>query len=118
MELKDLNADERIALVALVGLVVQQNNRVTDSEANRVARDIAAVGDEAYSDAAAEADRRFADQAALRAFLAGIERQEARELIYATVLDAALADTPDRREAEILDWLATTWGVTTRIDDA
>jgi hypothetical protein len=118
MELKELNPDERIALVALIGLVVQQDNRVSDSEARRVARDVAALGDEAYSEAAAEADRRFADQSDQRAFLAGITRQEARELIYATVLDAALADTPDRREAEILDWLAETWKVKTRIEDA
>lgn len=116
MELKDLDQDERVALVALIELMVRSNNRASDEEAVRVARDAAELGPEAYRAAVEELDRRFPDESDLRGFLTTIARQEARELIYATALDAALADTPDAGEAKLLDWLAGVWQITTRLE--
>ena len=116
MELKDLNDDERVALVALIELMVQSNTRATDLEARLVSHDAAVLGRSAYRKAAEEADRRFPNEGDLRAFLSTIDRQEARELIYGTVLDAALADAPDANEVKALDWLAGLWKVKTRIE--
>ena len=115
MELKDLTDDERVALVALIKLMVQSNSRATDLEAKLVAHEAASLGRSAYRAASEEADRRFPNEGDLRAFLTTIERQEARELIYGTVLDAALADGPDANEVKALDWLAGLWNVKTRI---
>lgn len=116
MELKDLNQDERVALVALIEMMVQSDTRVSDNEAVRVALDAAELGPAAYRAAVEELDRRFPDESDLRAFLTTITRQEARELIYATALDAALADTPDVAEVKVLDWLAGLWKISTRIE--
>lgn len=114
LELKDLNEDERLALVAMLAQVVEADTYVTDPEARRVRAIVKGLGTEAYDAAVAESDRRFEDKAELRRFLPTIERQEARELIYEMLLETALADTPINAEAEILDWLADIWKITTR----
>jgi uncharacterized tellurite resistance protein B-like protein len=115
LELKDLTADERLALVALLERVVEADSYVTESEATHVHTVIAAVGEEAYEAAAGEADRRFQSHEELRRFIGTITRAEARELIYETLLEAALADTPVKAEREFLDWVASAWNIQTRI---
>lgn len=115
LELKDLTEDERIALVALLELVVGADGYATDGEAKQIGAVVRALGKKAYQDAAEEADRRFQDTEALRRFLRTITRQEARELIYEAVLEAALADVPVRPEREILDWLARIWDIKVRV---
>jgi len=92
MELSDLTHDERLALVALVETVVASDATVSEDEQTHIATLAAAFGDEAYRALVTEADERFADEAELKRFLAALMRQEARELIYGTVLDAALPD--------------------------
>lgn len=116
MELTDLSHDERLALVALIEAVVGSDARVSDDEASHIARLAAAFGDDAYRALATEADERFADEAALKTFLTALGRPEARELIYGTVLDAALPDVIDRHESSLLGWLATAWGITVQFD--
>jgi len=111
MELSDLDHDERLALVALIELIVGADAEVSDDEEAEIERVAAAFGDEAYRALATEGDERFTDEEALRTFLAGIRRQEARELIYGTALAAALPDAIDDRESALLDWLAATWKV-------
>lgn len=115
LELKDLTDEERLALVALLERVVEADSYVTDSEVRQVHSIIAAVGKKAYEAAVEEVDERFQSYEALRQFLATITRQDARDLIYETLLEAALADAPVKPEREILDWVATTWNVKTRI---
>ena len=77
LELKDLTDDERLALVALLELVIGADHAVSDSEAQQLRTIIAAVGEEAYRAAAEEADSRFEDEETLRRFL---PRSSARKL--------------------------------------
>jgi hypothetical protein len=116
MEISDLDHDERLALVALIELIVGSDAEVSDDEEAEIDRVAAAFGDEDYRALANEADERFVDEDALRSFLAAIGRQEAREVIYGTALAAALPDAVDERESALLDWLAETWGVTVRFE--
>src|SRR5262245_43088960 len=111
MELTDLTHDERLALVALVETVVASDVTVSEDEQAHIARIAAAFGDEHYRALVEEADRRFPDEPALKTFLAALIRREARELIYGTVLDAALPDLIDRHESSLLGWLATAWDI-------
>jgi hypothetical protein len=75
-----------------------------------------AFGDDGYRALAAEADERFPDEATLKTFLATIRGQEARDLIYGTVLAAALPDVVDRHESSLLGWMATEWGITVQFE--
>jgi uncharacterized tellurite resistance protein B-like protein len=117
VELKDLTQDERIALVALLQQVVEADTYVTDSEAEQVRAIVDAIGRDAYQAAVEEVDRRFEREVELRSFVQSIQRQEAREVIYEAVLEAALVDIPVKPERELLDWLAGIWNISTRIVD-
>jgi hypothetical protein len=112
MELRDLNHEERLALVALLELVIESDHRVADGEVTEVDRVLQALGRDEYQALVAEVDRRFPTEDALRAFLPSIERQESRELIYGTALDTAIEDAVDVWESSLLDWLAKLWNVT------
>ena len=111
MELADLNQDERIALAGLLEFVVLASGHVTEDEQNEIDSIVEALGEESFRKAMDEVDKRFADEKALRAFLSTIERQEVREVIYGTVIEAAMADTVEGRESALLDWLAKEWKV-------
>ena len=116
MELKDLTRDERIALAALLEMVVESAATLTDDNVDPMRATVTAVGERSYREAADEADRRFGDEDAVRQFLKTITRQDARELIYEAVLAAALPDSINNRESELLDWLAKEWRVSVRIE--
>jgi hypothetical protein len=117
MDLSELTAEEQIALVALLEMVIESNARVSEDEADRIDAVVAAIGEEAYRRAAAEVDRRFHDEADLRAFVPTVTRQEAREVIYGTVLDAAISDPADAYASELLEWLADAWEIAAQIDE-
>lgn len=111
MELADLNKDEQIALAGLLEFVTQASGHVTEDEEHEIDAIIEAIGEDAYRLAVAEVDKQFTDEKALRKFLSTIKRQEAREVIYGTVIEAAMTDTVEGRESPLLDWLAKKWQV-------
>jgi hypothetical protein len=117
MELRDLNHDERLSLVALLGEVVESESSAAEPEANAIARVVEAFGEDEYRELVDEVDSRFTDETSFKTFLAGIGRQDARELIYGTVLETATAHTISTSESDVLDWLARTWNVHVEIAD-
>ena len=117
MELRDLNHEERLSLVALLQEVVGADSSASEAEADAIDRVVEALGEDEYQRLIDEVDSRFTDEAGFKTFLAGIGRQDARELIYGTVLETAAADTVSSSESDILDWLARTWNVRVEIAD-
>lgn len=117
LEFGDLTTDERIALVALVELIAEGSGTVSQDEVDYVHQIAAVLGEDEYRAITEEVDRRFADVDALRQFLPRVTRPEARELIYATVLDEAMSETIDLEEGELLEWLAAQWNITTRFGE-
>ena len=117
MELSDLSREERVALAALLELVVESNATVSDDELKDVQLVVTAVGDVAYAEAADQAAAQFRDEAELKAFLPSITRQDARELIYGAVLEAALPDAMGAHESAMLNWLGKAWGIVVRIEE-
>ena len=117
MELEDLNPDERIALVGLVREVVLADNQISEDEIDEVAEIVDAFGDEGYQASVEAFDTRFSDEESFRRFLATITRQEARELIYGTVLQGAAADAIEGGESELLSWLADVWKIEVQVED-
>lgn len=117
MELQDLDHDERLALVALLEIVIDADAEVSDAELEILDEISEEIGEELYEDTADEVDRRFQDEEALRAFLPSITRQEAREVIFGTVLDAALVDAVNGAEGDLLTWLAKAWNVSVETED-
>jgi uncharacterized tellurite resistance protein B-like protein len=117
MELADLNKDEQLALAGLLEYVVLASGHVTDEEENEIQTIVEALGEDSYRAALEEVDKRFTDEPALRAFLGKIDRQDARELIYGTIFEAAMADTVEGRESALLDWLAEAWKIEVQYEE-
>jgi len=117
MELKDLNGDERTALVGLVREVVMADGNVSEDEMDEVGEIVDAFGEQGYQAALDSFEARFSDEESFRKFLSGISRQEARDLIYGTVLQGAAADAIEGGESELLSWLANTWKIEMKVVD-
>jgi hypothetical protein len=117
MEIRDLTADERTALVGLMKVVVMSDGNVSEDELEHVELLADAFGADGYQAALDGFEKRFRDEATFRQFLAGITRQDARELIFATVLESAGEGALEGKEVEMLDWLSATWNVRIEIAD-
>jgi hypothetical protein len=117
MELEDLNQDERTALVGLMKLTVMSDGNVSEDELEYVEELVDAFGSDAYESTLDAFEKRFKDGASFKTFLSQIGRQDARELIFGTVLEAAGAEAIEGPEAELLDWLTKTWNIKIEIED-
>ncbi len=119
MELADLNQDERTALVGLIKLAVMSDGNVSEEELERVEDLVDAFGEDGYQRTLDAFEKRFTDVDGFQRFLktVGVGRQDARELIFGTVLEAAGAEAIEGGEAELLDWLAREWNVKIEIQD-
>src|SRR5262245_65083437 len=117
MELSELNVDERVALVGLVKTVLLADRRVSAQELEEI-RDVAdAIGQPSYEAALDTFDKRFPDEPSFRRFLETIDRQEARELIFGTILQGASIDAIEGRESELLSWLEKAWDVEVKVEE-
>ena len=117
MDLADLNQDERTALVGLMKLIVMSDGNVTEDELEHVESLVDAFGEGEYQRTLEAFEKRFTDEESFRKFLRGIGREDARELIFATVLEGAGEGALDGNEADLLEWLSTAWNIKIEIDD-
>ena len=74
MELRELNADERIALAALIEFEVLASGHVTEDEEREIQAVVDEIGEDVYRKAVEEVDRRFPDEEAAKKFLKTITR--------------------------------------------
>jgi uncharacterized tellurite resistance protein B-like protein len=112
MQLTDLHPDERLALVALSRAIVRADGKVTPSEGHLVARLAMALGEATYRQAFSQAVESFGDEAGLKRFLETVHRQDARQLIFDTMLELAVSDELAPEEVPLLRWLEATWQIT------
>ena len=117
MELRDLNEDERVALVGLMKLVVMSDGEVSEDELEHVEVLANAFGEEGYQSSLDRFERQFRDEDEFRRFLQQVRRQEARDLIFGTILESADEGGLDTGEASLLDWLSRAWNVKIEIAD-
>jgi tellurite resistance protein TerB len=111
MKLADLDADETLALVALIKAIVLTDQSVSADEAEALPPLIEQIGEDRYQRSYVVAKERLADDVSLKAFLGEIHRPEARRLIYDTILRLARADGVDPDEARLLDWVYANWKI-------
>ncbi|MEI6166140.1 MAG: hypothetical protein WCS52_03015 [bacterium] len=114
MTINELSRDEKLALVALTEVAVISDRDITDNEVAQVEAIVDELGEDLFHELAEEAEGRFAERTALKAFLTTLTNPDARELIFGTVLNENLANTIPHEQAEFMDWLAATWNL--RVD--
>jgi hypothetical protein len=118
MILTELNHHQQLALAALVETVAMASGRVTEGEKGRIDGIVAELGEETYRNLLEEAETTFSDEDELREFLSEITDQDARDLIYGTVLDEARAEpTTQAVSSELLEWLRGEWGIHIEVDE-
>jgi len=111
MQLIDLLPDESLALVALSRAVARADGAISPLEGRAIALMAAELGEATYRKLFAKAAESFPDQATLKAFLATIERPEARAVIYESILALAAADSISAEEEPLIVWLHETWNI-------
>jgi hypothetical protein len=111
MQLTDLDSDEQLALVALSRVVARADGAVSPTEGQSIKRIAAALGEATFRELFAQVAELFPDEEQLRPFLQTIERQEARALIFQTILALAASDEISDEEGPLVAWLEETWGI-------
>jgi UDP-N-acetyl-D-mannosaminuronic acid transferase (WecB/TagA/CpsF family) len=117
MNLTELTRDEQTALVALIEMSLMVDRELTDAEHAQLDEIVHEMGEERFRELIEEAEKRLPDRDAMQAFLRGITRQDARELIYGTVLSGALLETMPHDEARFLEWLGQEWQVPVQVEE-
>ena len=113
MTISELTHQQLVGLVGLLEAVVMADQSVSLPEQEVLSSVVDAVGEDMYRALLEDADNRFEDLDALKAFLTEITDQDAREVIYGTVWEEAVAaPSVNHEESELLSWLATTWSIT------
>ena len=116
MELKELTHDEKLACLAVMELFVMSNPAGSDEEAKDMAELATVFGVREYRKLLDEAEERFEIEEDFKQFLSTIKRQEARDLIYETVLECALEDGVEPQESDMLEWLSNEWKIRVEFD--
>jgi hypothetical protein len=111
MDIEDLSEDERTALVGLLKAVVLADGTISDEEIGEVDQVVEALGEEEYQRHMDRFEAKFTDLASFQKFLGTIERQDARELIFGTILSGAAGDAIEKGESDLLTWLAGAWDI-------
>lgn len=114
MTIHELSRDEKLALVALTEVAIISDGNVTDNEVEQVEAIVEELGEDLFHELADEGEKRFAERADLKSFLATITNPDSRELIYGTVLSENLAHAIPHEQSEFMDWLAVIWNL--RVD--
>jgi len=113
MTLDELEQQEKVVLLALLGVIARMDGQASGDEVellSRVGRDL---GTGVFEAVAAEAAQ--LEGAALRAKVEEVTRPEAREVIYELLYEMATNETISEQEGELLDWLADAWGLPRRM---
>lgn len=115
MRVKDLNAEERLALVALVDQVVHADGRLSDEEQDVVAFLSGEMGEDAWAVAHDRAAAGLQTREALLDLVDAVRRPDARSLILAMTAMVADADGRAEEEEALLEEVHARW--TAPLDD-
>jgi hypothetical protein len=97
--------------------VVLSDGNVSEDEIEHVESLVVAFGGGDYLRTLDAFENRFRDEGSFREVLRGIGREDARELIFGTVLESAVEGALDGGETDLLDWLSTAWNIKIEIAD-
>jgi len=117
MTLDDLSQPEQVVLLALVGLMARMDGSVSQDELELLEQIADEIGDERF-EAARDGAAALADGGAILRAAAGVERVEAREVIFELVYGVAIRDTIAQSEAALLNELAGAWGLQQRVGES
>lgn len=116
MELKELNEEERLVLVAALKYAVLSDGVVSEDEAGTIGEIVEAFGQDVYRELMKTVLTRVHDSTSFQDMLGTVTRKEAQELIYGTILEVAISESIDTGESGLLGQMAAAWGVEAQIE--
>ena len=111
MELRELTDAERLALVGLAKVVVRADDELSAGEQAALDELARAVGSDVFMRSVDEAMGRFRSPEAVWKYCKTIDRQQARDLIFAALCALALPEGTSREESAALSRLRRLWKV-------
>jgi len=117
MTLDDLSQPEQVVLLALVGLMARMDGSVSQEEMELLEQIADEIGEKRF-ESARDAAAALSDAGAILRAADGIERQEAREVVFELVYGVAVKDTIAPSEATLLNELAALWQLPQRLGAA
>ena len=117
MTLDDLSQPEQVVLLALVGLMARMDGSVSQDELELLEQIADEIGPERF-EASRDAAAALGDSAAILQAAKGVERAEAREVIFELVYGIAVRDTIVQSEVAMLNELAALWGLPQRVGES
>ncbi len=111
MKTDEMSSEERLALGSLVRIMVGLDGSFSREESAELAEIAAELGEEGFWAAVDEAGQQDLSEEAVMARAKAVQRQDARETIYAAVAEIAEAGSVVGAEGSMLDWLAGEWGL-------
>lgn len=115
MNLQDLTEDERVALVALVVLLIDADNARSSAEMQEFSEIAAEMGRAAFEAALGEVTRRGLDRDGVLDLARGVTRRDAQEIAHTILVDMAATDFVSDDERELIHEVAAIWGIQTRV---
>ena len=110
MTLAELEHPEKIALLALLGLMARLDGQVEGDEVELLRRVVSEIGGDDFDRLAREAAN-LPDADSILATAEQVKRPEAREVIFELLFDMAVREGIADRENELLKRLAKSWGL-------
>jgi hypothetical protein len=110
MTLAELERQEKVALLALLGLMARLDGQVEGDELELLRRVVSEIGGDDFERLAREAAS-YPDADAILQTAEKVTRPEAREVIYELLFDMAVREGIAERENELLMRLAASWGL-------
>lgn len=110
MTLDELSQDEQTALGGLLRMTLRSDGDFTEAEEEAINAEGRALGGEAKIwRVISQSAQDCPNEPDVRAWLAKVQRAEARAFIRGLVERIAASDGTSDREHELLTWLRTTW---------
>jgi uncharacterized tellurite resistance protein B-like protein len=111
MGFDELTTEENLALVGLLKAVIQADKVYSEGESGQLKKIAQQMGEPLFHSTVEKARERFKTRGDIQRFAATITRPGARQLIFDTLYQMAVADSIVPAEKDLLNWLAKLWGL-------
>jgi hypothetical protein len=111
VKLADLDAEERLALVALVRFMVRMDGVFSPAEVTALTALAKEVGSAEFWATMSEVQQRVATADDMVQLTEQVRRREVQAWIYGVLLGLAAVDGVDGSEIQLLEWVQETWGL-------
>ena len=118
MKIKEMTSDEKLALGTLVRIMIRLDGDFSREEFTELGAVALDLGEDDFWEVVEHAGHHDLSDDSAMARARAVERTEARETIFATLLGIAESGGIVSAEPSLLEWLAQTWDLDLEVESA